>query len=140
MKDWQTMCPNIFEEHGSFTCSDHRPIIVFSDNMLHRQKAFPFRFQNFWCQYRQVDTIIAKNWCTNVTGTNMFKIAKKLKLIKHEVKGWSKSHFGNFQNKVAYNMQHIEYVEDKLLSNPDSFRLNAWMTCLLKQREKMMLT
>jgi len=69
----------------------------------------------------------------------MFKIAKKLKLIKHEVKGRSKNHFGNFQNKLAHNTQHLKYVEEKLLSNPDSFCLNAWMTRLLKQREKMML-
>ena len=69
----------------------------------------------------------------------MFKLANKLKIILHEVKGWSKNHFGNLHNKIVHNTQKIDHVEEKLLSNSESFRFNAWMTCLLKQREKMML-
>ena len=69
----------------------------------------------------------------------MFNITKKLKLIKHEVKGWSKNHFGHFHDKLSRNTQKIEYVEDKLLTNHNSFRLNSWLTRLLKQGEKMML-
>jgi len=47
----------------------------------------------------------------------MFNFAKKLKIIKHEVKGWSKTHFGNFHDKLSRNTQKIEYVEDKLLGD-----------------------
>ena len=133
------MYPNTFEEHDSFTCSDHRPIVISFDIAINRQKAFPFRFQNFWCKYHQVDSIIAKNWRVNFTGMNTFKLAKKLKIIKHEVKGWSKNHFGNLQNKIVHNTQKVDYVEEKLLSNPESFHFNVWTTLLLKQREKMML-
>jgi len=133
------MYPNTIEEHGSFSYSDHRPIIVSSDITLNIQKAFPFRFQNFWCKCHPVDTIITKNWRGNFTGTNMFNFAKKLKTIKHKVKGWSKTHFGNLHDKLAKNTQKINYIEDKLLSNLESFWLNSWLTRLLKQREKMML-
>ena len=69
----------------------------------------------------------------------MFKLVQKLKMLKYEIKGWSKNQFGNLHNKLAHNTKQIEYVEDKILSSPDSFRLNTWMTRLLKQREKMML-
>ena len=55
-KDSIAMYPNALEEHGSFTCSDPRPIIVSSDFAISRHKAFPFRFQIFWCNYSQVDT------------------------------------------------------------------------------------
>ena len=41
-KDWLTMYPNTFEEHGSFTCSDHRSFIVSFDIAIIRQKVFPF--------------------------------------------------------------------------------------------------
>jgi len=60
-------------------------------------------------------------------------------MLKHEIKGWSKNQFGNLHTKLAHNPKQIEYVEDKLLSSLDSFHLTTWMTCLLKQREKMML-
>ena len=69
----------------------------------------------------------------------MFNLAKKLKVIKHEVKDWSKTHFDNFYEKLNKNTQKIEYVKDKLTVNPDSFRLNLWLLWLLKQREKIML-
>jgi len=69
----------------------------------------------------------------------MFQVSKKLKLVKYEVKDWAKKQFGNFQDKIFMNEQKIEYVERKLLENPNSFRLNSWMTRLIKQREKMLL-
>jgi len=43
-KDWATMYPDAIEEHGSFTCSDHRPIIISTKSLMHKHKAFPFRF------------------------------------------------------------------------------------------------
>ena len=138
-RDWSTLYPNAIEEHGSFTCSDHRPIIVSSDIVIPKHKAFPFRFLNFWHKYHQVDTIIRKAWRSNARGTNMFKFVQKLKRIKNEVKTWAKTHFGNFQEKLKKNTQTIEYVEEQLIQNPASLRLNSWLLRLLKQREKMIL-
>jgi len=69
----------------------------------------------------------------------MFKLTRNLKNIKQAVKGWSKNQFGHYQDKITTNMQKIEYVENKLIDNPDSYRLNSWLQRLLKQREKMML-
>jgi len=66
----------------------------------------------------------------------MLKLAKKLKIIKHEVKGWSKNHVGNLHNKIAHNTQKIDFVEEKLLYNPESFHLNAWMTRLPEEERK----
>ena len=134
-----TRYPDTFEIHGSFTCSDHCPIILSTVTQRHSQKAFPFRFQNYWGNYQQVDNIIKKKCRTEINGTKMFQFAKKLKLIKHEVKDWSKNHFGNYHDKLSKNEQKIEYVERQLFNSPHSFRLNSWMIRLIKQREKLML-
>ena len=69
----------------------------------------------------------------------MFQFAQKIKFVKRELKTWAKSHFGNFHDKVSKNEDKIRYVESKLLDNPSSFRLNSWLTWLLKQREKLLL-
>ena len=124
-KDWLTMYLNVFKEHSSFTCSDHRPIIVLSNLTSERHKAFPFRFQNFWCKHQQVDIVTSSNWQPNFKGTNMFNFTKKLKNVKYEIKGWSKNHFDNFHEKLTRNTQKTDYVEDKLLSNLNSYRLNS---------------
>ena len=40
---------------------------------------------------------------------------------------------------LAKNAQKIEDVENKLLNDPNSFRLNSWMSRLIKQREKLLI-
>jgi len=68
----------------------------------------------------------------------MFRIICKLKNVKCEVKDWSKKHSGNAYDKLAKNAQKIDYVEERLLSNPEGHGFNSWMQCLLKQREKLL--
>jgi len=64
---------------------------------------------------------------------------RNLKTIKLELKPWVRSTFGNMQAKLRLNLEKINYVENKLLESPLSFRLNEWMNRLLKQREKLLL-
>ena len=52
---------------------------------------------------------------------------------------WAKNFFGNNHEKPTKNAPKVILVENKFLSNRDSFRLNFWMNSLLKQREKLML-
>ena len=69
----------------------------------------------------------------------MYQVALKLKKVKSELKVWAKNQFGNFHDKITKNEDKIKYVEDKLLAQPNSLRLNSWMFRLLKQREKLLL-
>jgi len=57
----------------------------------------------------------------------MFKLAKKLKMLKYEIKDWLKKQFWNIHDKLAKNTTKIEYVKDKLLADPTSNRLNSWI-------------
>jgi len=57
----------------------------------------------------------------------MFRFIHKLKAIKSSIKPWAKSTFGNFQDKVKRNLDKINYVEEKLMDNPISLRLNDWL-------------
>ena len=49
--DWSNLYPDPYELHGNFTCSDHCPIIISTHVQHEKGKAFPFRFQFFWCKY-----------------------------------------------------------------------------------------
>jgi len=69
----------------------------------------------------------------------MFRIMRKLKSVKYEVKDWPKKHIGNAHDKLAKTAQKIDFVEQRLLSNPNSHIFNSWMQHLLKQREKLLL-
>jgi len=69
----------------------------------------------------------------------MYKFIQKLKYVKNHVKGWSKNFFGNTQQTLAQNENKLNMLEEKLLVQSDSPRLNAWMTRLVRQREKLLL-
>ena len=101
--DWRAIYPQAFEAHGSFTCSDHCPIILSTSSNCDRRKFPPFRFQNAWCNYQEVGTIVNKQWCSTVIGTRMFCLAQKMKRVKREIKTWKHVHFGNFRDKILNN-------------------------------------
>jgi len=138
-KDFRSLYPHITTQHGVFTFSDHCPIILHTEPQDHSPKTYPFRFQNFWMQYPQVLHMVKNAWCTPIPGTHMFRFMQRLKSVKLTLKPWARSTFGNIHNKIRSNLEKIDYVENQLLQFPMNYRLNNWLTRLLKQREKLLL-
>jgi len=130
--DWLNIYPESIVTHGQFTCSDHCPIVLTTAPPNQRRKNFPFRFQNAWCQYRQVQNIVDKQWKSTVQGTRMFKLAHNLKNTKYQVKNWAHQFLGNTQHRLKTNLQKIDNVEGKLVNQPDNLRLNSWLNRLLR--------
>ena len=48
----------------------------------------------------------------------MFKLCKKLRATKHDIKGWYKKQFGNLHERLTKNAQKKDYVEHRLLFDP----------------------
>ena len=137
--DWNSLYPNAFVVHGNFTCSDHCPILLTDNPPVQRRKNYPFRYQNYWSQYQQVQHIVKRQWNHPVQGTSMFKLVHQLKVIKQHIRNWARTSLCNNQNRLTVNSQKIQAVEDQLLNQPDNPRLNSWLSRLLIQREKLML-
>ena len=131
--------PDTIITHGSFSCSDHCPIILSVNPPIRRRKNLPFRFQNYWCQYKQLDPIVGKQWQTQVQGTKMFKFSQKLKSTKQQIKVWARTFLGNNQQKLLLNSQKVQLIEEKLVNQPNSSWLNDWLHRILWQREKLLL-
>jgi len=66
-------------------------------------------------------------------------IEHKIRCVKYDVQDWSKRYFGNFNDKLTKIAVKIDYMEERLIANPNSHRFNSWIQQLLKQREKIML-
>ena len=81
---------------------------------------------------------MSNQWKTRVHGTKMLILSQKLKHTKHHIKFWARNFVGNNQQKLSTNMQKIDEIEEKLLSQPDSARLNKWLQRMLRQREKLL--
>ena len=100
---------------------------------------FSFRFQNYWAQFHQLEPIIEKQWTIQPQGTRMFILTQKLKQTKQHLKERSRNFLGNNHERLSLNAQKIQIVEEKLINQPDSHRLNSWMNRLLVRREKLLV-
>ena len=69
---------------------------------------FPFRFQNFWCKYHKVDTIVRE---TVREGLICLKLCEKPKPSTMMLKIEQESNLEIFMNKLMKNLEKIEYVQ-----------------------------
>ena len=69
----------------------------------------------------------------------MFKVVNKLKRTKIALKDRNKSTFQNFPGKMALNSDTLQYIEDRLMNDPHSHRLNQWYQRMSRQQERLLL-
>ena len=80
--------------------SDHSPIFL-----AHRQslsfKNKPFRFEEMWLSHDSFSKVVEDSWAPPCRGSPQFILASKLKILKLNLKIWSKDVFGHFKNHIA---------------------------------------
>ena len=80
--------------------SDHSPIIL-----GHRQsisfKNRPFRFEKKWLLHESFFKVVEDSWASPYSGFPQFILASKLKILKLNLKSWSKEVFGHFKSHIA---------------------------------------
>ncbi|KAL0449146.1 UNVERIFIED_CONTAM: putative mitochondrial protein [Sesamum latifolium] len=91
-------------EGSQFTWTDHR-LWQRLDRVRTSATAGPstFRFQNMWLRHPDFMEVVRLNWSFPAVGVGMAKLGVKLKRLKHKLKDWNKTVFGDiFTNlKVA---------------------------------------
>ncbi|CAN1139626.1 hypothetical protein LINPERHAP2_LOCUS11385 [Linum perenne] len=74
------------------TCSDHCPILLecSMDMIILR----PWRFEMMWLEFPNFHEVVHSSWGVPVLGSNfLFKLAKRFKLLKEELKQWNRVTF-----------------------------------------------
>lgn len=74
--------------------SDHFPICLIADPTKVKKNS-PFRFKFFWLSHPRIFEEIKRWWNIDISRTSMFRIAKKLKEVKFNLRRWKKDAFGN---------------------------------------------
>ena len=137
--DCLQLFPNYVVTNGPFTCSDHSYVLLNTAPAHLPRKGTAFKYQHAWTCYHETHTLARKNWNAQILGTPMFRLVQKLKRLKLNLKSWSKRTFGNFKHKLERNAESLLRIEQRLVLQPHSARLNNWHFRLVKQREKMHL-
>ncbi|KAF5204900.1 reverse transcriptase, partial [Thalictrum thalictroides] len=77
-----------------------------------------FRFFNHWTKHQEFMGIVEEKWGSRVTGNPMMQLTSKLKLLKVELKRWSKKHFSNINHRVKEAKEKLNKIQADIQERP----------------------
>ncbi|GFY88597.1 hypothetical protein Acr_06g0005370 [Actinidia rufa] len=92
--------------------SDHKPMFLARGGM-HRGSA-PFRFENMWLEVEGFRDLF-RNWWEGyeVSGSPSYRLARKLRLLKEDLKRWNREVFGRVEIRLATLTEELQALESK---------------------------
>ncbi|XP_048497943.1 uncharacterized protein LOC125496507 [Beta vulgaris subsp. vulgaris] len=104
--------------------SNHTPCIIhFEDNQGGASKVF--RFFNMWTQAAEFEAIVMRGWHKQYTGCAMFKVVRRLKGLKGDLKELNKSKFSNIENEADLAYKKLISIQKQLHSDLRNHELQA---------------
>jgi hypothetical protein len=96
--------------------SDHHPILL-DFNFNSTSFASQFKFMRMWTLNDTCRDLIANCWSTNIVGSPMFILSRKLKLLKEQLKVWNKDVFGNVHIFVRDAEERLVNIQNQIQMN-----------------------
>ncbi|WZY72874.1 hypothetical protein YC2023_005114 [Brassica napus] len=118
--EWYFEFPSSVAIFGSPVFSDHAVICITLDPSLTKAKK-PFRFYNFLTQSPDFLGMVCSGWFSfNVTGSAMFRVSRKLKLLKKCIKDFSKQNYSGIEKRTAQALEKLVNAQSIMLANPST--------------------
>lgn len=96
---WNRKYPKSSIKHPGLLPSDHMPINLTMYNHWNNVPT-PFKFFGEWTKHEDCKLLIQDSWNTNVKGSPTYKVNKKLGTVKHILKLWNRTSFGNINSNT----------------------------------------
>ncbi|PHT99388.1 Protein translocase subunit SecA [Capsicum chinense] len=97
--------PNVIRVPLPQLISDYSPILL--DGSRGRWTKSPFRFESIWLSLSDFQDRVASRWSSYVVEGRPFRLAKKLKLLKANMRVWNKEVFGRIEVKMREIMNEV---------------------------------
>lgn len=116
--EWYITFPSSVVFFGSPDFSDHAVMALSLEPERIRTKK-PFKFYNFLLKNTDFIDIVCASWFSfNVTGSAMFRVSKKLKLLKSVIRDFSKQNYSGIEKKTAAAHERLLLAQATMLSAP----------------------
>ncbi|KAK1406264.1 hypothetical protein QVD17_41555 [Tagetes erecta] len=123
--------PNAHAMFHPYRISDHSPCILRLDSPK-KKKARPFKFANFLVFKKEFQNLVTHEWRKEVAGNEMFKVVKKLKLLKPYFRKLLYAQ-GNLHNRVNLLRKELDDVQCQMDKEPHDIGLrDKERKCLLE--------
>ena len=121
---WHIIFPDaeaIFQAPGA---SDHSPVLIFLGLQKHIRRP-PFRYFSYWAEHPMFEAIVSAAWNTQMDGSYQFCVARKLKILKAELKTLNNTEYANLANKTDKARITLQIVQRNLLLQQGNEELKA---------------
>ena len=105
---WLDQFSNVIQKRLPRPISDHFLILIEGGGI--RRGLSPSRFENMWLKVEGFKDLMRSWWQEmSVSGRASYKLATKLKVIKHNLKIWNREVFGSLESNKLVALQQVEY-------------------------------
>ena len=81
----------------------------------------PFKFYNYILHNPDFIATVCISWFSfNVTGSAMFRVARKLKILKNVIREFSKHNYSGIEKKTAQAHEKLIQAQAVMLSSPST--------------------
>ncbi|KAL2925764.1 hypothetical protein RDABS01_001819 [Bienertia sinuspersici] len=119
--EWQEAYGCMIAQFLNADISDHCPAFVSTNFQCQGRK--PFKFYRVWSTAANFKDELKKIWGTYVAGSRMFRVVKKLKLVKKWLKDLNQKGFYELQKQATMAHQLLESIQTKLQLDPLNVQL-----------------
>ncbi|XP_013650079.2 uncharacterized protein LOC106354634 [Brassica napus] len=119
-EDWYFEFPSSVAYFGSPEFSDHAVVSITLDPFIDKIKK-PFRFYNLIIKNPKFLDMICIAWFSmNVTGSAMYRVSRKLKLLTKTIKDFSRENYSGIEKRTAQALEKLVNVQNIMLASPSS--------------------
>ncbi|KAG2252551.1 hypothetical protein Bca52824_082687 [Brassica carinata] len=156
---WSSSFPDFFADYLDPSQSDHAPCL-FRMPAIRRQVIKPFKFFHYVIdhpEYAETVTeacttrkhiiyegnirckfVVNGCWnCSQITGTDQFKLIRSLKLLKRPLRSLNKQHFSGISQRVMAQKERVDGLQRRLLTLPDASTAREAEEKYYKQRSRV---
>ncbi|XP_074305241.1 uncharacterized protein LOC141640290 [Silene latifolia] len=124
-QDWIDHYPDMYANFLTEGSYDHTPYIVSSSKITRGH--ISFKYINMWGRSGQFLPCVKKIWMTNIEGTSMYQIIKKLKALKPGLRELNKDRFSDIENNNSLLQMYMHKLQEELGVNPNNQAMIRWI-------------
>ncbi|KAG6639907.1 hypothetical protein CIPAW_10G134600 [Carya illinoinensis] len=135
---WEAYLPELSHKWLPSVCSDHFTIMLDCGGIMGRHR--PFKFEHMWLAMEGFVDKVRSWWSSYMfTGNPIFILARKLKVLKQDLKKWNLEVFGSIDNQKNTLMKELQDFEARELTGELLEKALARKRVVVIELEKVLL-
>ncbi|KAG2276627.1 hypothetical protein Bca52824_059182 [Brassica carinata] len=116
---WSSSFPDSYAEFLDPSQSDHAPCFLRMPS-IRRRVVKPFKFFHHVIDHPEYAETVTESWnCSEIMGTNQFKLVRSLKKLKRPLRSLNKRHFSGISQRIKAQKERVEALQRLLITSPD---------------------